>query len=114
VHIAADINGLPHAVYVTSAGVIGRNGAVEMIKINSDSLSEAGKFLCDVGYSGENFAVSVKEINWASVEAVKRNEPRKFAVLPKRWAAVRYFGWPDKAAGSGRIAGGNFTLRFKW
>jgi hypothetical protein len=38
-HIAADVVGLPHAVYVTAADVTGRIGAVEMIKINRDSLS---------------------------------------------------------------------------
>jgi transposase len=68
-----------------------------MIKINRDSLSEVGTFLCDGGYSVENFAGSVMEINGAPAEAVNRNEPRKFAVLPKRRAVGRSFGWPDKA-----------------
>jgi hypothetical protein len=52
-HIAADADGLPHAVCVTAADVSDRNGAAEMIKINRDSLSEVRKFLCDGGYSGE-------------------------------------------------------------
>jgi transposase len=82
---------------VTTADVTDRNGAVEMIKINRGSLSEVRKFLCDGGYSGKNFADSVLEINEAAVEAVKRNELHKFAVLPKRRAAGRSFGWPDKA-----------------
>jgi hypothetical protein len=38
-HIATDANDLPHAVYVTAAGVTDRSGAVETIKINRDSLS---------------------------------------------------------------------------
>jgi transposase len=96
-HIAVDTNGLPHAVYVTTADVSDRNGAVEMIKINRDNLSEVRKFLCDGGYSGKNFAGSVREINGASVEAVKRNEPHKFVVLPKRQVVGRSFGWLDKA-----------------
>jgi hypothetical protein len=98
-HIAADAVGLPHAVYVTAADVTGRNGAVEMININRDrdSLSEVRKFLCDGGCSGKNFAGSVMEINGAPVEVVKRNELRKFAVLLKRRASGRSFGWPDKA-----------------
>jgi hypothetical protein len=50
----------PHAVYATGAGVTDRNGAVEMIKINRDSLSKVRKFLCDGDYSGENFAGSGK------------------------------------------------------
>jgi transposase len=96
-HIAADTNSLPRAVYATAAGVTVRSGAVEMIKINWDNLSEVRKFLCDGGYYGKNFAGSVREINGAPVEAVKRKEPRKFAVLPKRRADGRSFGWPDKA-----------------
>jgi transposase len=96
-HIAADVGGLPHAVYVTATDVTDRNGAVEMIKINRDNLSEVRRFLCDGGYSGKNFADSVREINGASVEAVKRNELCKSVVLPKRRAAGRSFGWPDNA-----------------
>jgi hypothetical protein len=61
---------------VTTADVTDRSGAVEMIKINRDNLSEARKFLCDEGCSGKNFADSVMEINRAPVEAVKRNELR--------------------------------------
>jgi hypothetical protein len=69
---------------VTTADITDRNGAVEMIKINKESLSEVRKFLCDGGYSGENFADSVLEINGAAVEVVKRNELHKFVVLLKR------------------------------
>jgi transposase len=83
---------------VTAADVTDRNGAVETIKINRDNLSEVRKLLCDGGYSGENFAGSVREINGAPVEAVKRNELRKFVVLAKHWAAGRSFGWLDKSS----------------
>jgi transposase len=81
---------------VTAAGVTDRNGAVEIIKINRDSLSKVRKFLCDGEYSGKNFAGSVMEINGAPVKAVKRNELREFAVLPKRRVVGRSFGWLDK------------------
>lgn len=66
-----------------------------MIKINRDSLSEVRKFLCDGGYYGENFAGSVREINRASVEGVKRNELRKiccFAETPGSRAFFRLAG----------------------
>jgi transposase len=32
----------------------------------------------------------------AEVEVVKRNEPHRFAVLPKRWVVERTFGWLEK------------------
>ena len=60
-HIVVDTQGLPHAVLVTTANGTDRNGAIEMIALNLDSLSCIEKLLVDGGYSGENFANAVKE-----------------------------------------------------
>ena len=95
-HIAVDTMGLPHAIYISRANVTDRDGAVEMIKCNLDNLSEVEKFLADGGYTGANFADSVKELCSAEVEVVKRNELHKFVVLPKRWIVERSFGWLEK------------------
>ena len=88
--------GLPHAIAVTTADVTDRDGAIQMILLNLDSLSCIKKFLVDGGYSGERFANQVKEICGAQVEVVKRNELHKFVVLPRRWVVERLFGWLDK------------------
>ena len=88
--------GLPHAIAVTTADVTDRDGAIQMILLNLDSLSCVKKFLVDGGYSGERFANQVKEICGAQVEVVKRNELHKFVVLPRRWVVERLFGWLDK------------------
>ena len=88
--------GLPHAIAVTTANVTDRDGAIQMILLNLDSLSCVKKFLVDGGYSGERFANQVKEICGAQVEVVKRNELHKFVVLPRRWVVERLFGWLDK------------------
>ena len=88
--------GLPHAIAVTTADVTDRDGAIQMILLNLDSLSCVKKFLVDGGYSGERFANQIKEICGAQVEVVKRNELHKFVVLPRRWVAERLFGWLDK------------------
>ena len=95
-HLVVDTAGLPHAVLVTKADVTDRDGAIEMIWINLDNLSDVKKFLVDGGYSGENFAKAVKELCGAEVEVVKRNELHKFVVLPRRWVVERTFGWLDK------------------
>jgi len=95
-HIVVDTNGLPHAVHITTANVTDRVGAIEMIKLNLDNLSDVQKFLCDGGYSGEPFAVAIKLIHGAEVEVVKRNELHQFVVLPQRWVVERTFGWLDK------------------
>ena len=96
-HIIVDTQGLPHAITVTTANVTDRDGAIEMITFNLDNLSSVQKFLVDGGYSGENFANTIKKICGAEVEVVKRDELHKFVVLPKRWVVERTFGWLDKA-----------------
>lgn len=95
-HIVVDTLGLPHALHVTRANVTDRNGALEMVSLNLDSLSCVKKFIVDGGYTGDKFANSIKELCNADVEAVKRNELHIFEVLPKRWIVERSFGWLDK------------------
>jgi transposase len=92
-HIGVDINGLPHAMFITTANVTDRDGAVNMLKIYAPELPNVLKILCDGGYTGENFAVAIKEILGAEVEIAKRNELHKFAVIPKRWVVERTFAW---------------------
>ncbi len=87
--------GLPHAIYVTTANVTDRDGALKMIQLNLDQLSCVQKFLVDGGYSGEKFANSVRQSCDADVQVVKRNELHKFVVLPQRWVVERFFGWLD-------------------
>ena len=96
-HIVVDTMGLPHAVLVTTANVTDRNGALEMLGLNLDNLSNVQRFLVDGGYSGDNFANAVKELCGAEVEVVKRDELHKFVVIPKRWVVEHIFGWLDNA-----------------
>lgn len=95
-HIAVDTEGLPHALYVTTANISDKAGAIEMIEFSQFSLSRVSNILCDGGYIGKPFADRIKEIIDANVEIVKRSELHKFEVLPKRWIVERTFGWLDK------------------
>ena len=95
-HIAVDTQGLPHAIYVTTANVTDRDGALAMMDKEKEALSEVVKFLVDGGYSGEKFATEVNVILGATVEVAKRNELHKFVVLPKRWVVERSFAWLEK------------------
>lgn len=95
-HVAVDTNGLPHALCVTTANVTDRDGAILMFRSAKANLSSVTNVLVDGGYSGENFAQSVKELIGAKVEVAKRNELHKFAVIPKRWVVERCFAWLDK------------------
>ena len=92
-HIGVDTNGLPHALFMTTANVTDRDGAVEMLEIYASRLSNVKTVLCDGGYTGEDFAIAVECIIGAEVEIAKRNELHKFAVIPKRWVVERTFGW---------------------
>ena len=80
-------------MFVTTADVTDRNGAITMIGYASPRLPQCIKVLVDGGYTGEPFSDSVKELIGADVEVVKRNELHKFVVLPKRWIVERTFGW---------------------
>ena len=80
-------------MFVSTANVTDRNGAITMIGYAAPHLSRCLKVLADGGYTGEKFANSIKNLIGADVEVVKRNELHTFAVLPKRWIVERTFGW---------------------
>ncbi|WP_342273497.1 IS5 family transposase [Spiroplasma endosymbiont of Acasis viretata] len=95
-HIAVDSQGLPHAIYITTAEKTDRNSAIIMIQNKKENLSAFQKIIVDAGYSGEKFASKIKEIINANVEVVKHNELHTFLVLPKRWVVERSFAWLEK------------------
>ena len=95
-HIIVDTMGLPHAIYVSCADITDRNGAIQTISLNLDSLSCIKKYIVDGGYTGDKFASEVKEVCKAEVEVIKRNKVHKFEVLPIRWIVERSFGWLEK------------------
>jgi transposase len=88
---------LPHAILVTTANVGDREGAIKMITLNLENLSEVEKLLVDGGYSGTPFAEAIRELCGAEVEVAIREEAHEFAVIAKRWVVERTFGWLDKA-----------------
>ncbi|WP_342272742.1 IS5 family transposase [Spiroplasma endosymbiont of Acasis viretata] len=95
-HIAVDSQGLPHAIYITTAEKTDRNSAIIMIENEKENLSAVQKILVDAGYTGEKFASKIKTIINANVEVIKRNELHSFVVLPKRWVVERSFAWLEK------------------
>ncbi|WP_342272835.1 IS5 family transposase [Spiroplasma endosymbiont of Acasis viretata] len=95
-HIAVDSQGLPHAIYITTAEKTDRNSAIIMIENEKENLSAVQKILVDAGYTGEKFASKIKTIINANVEVIKRNELHSFVVLPKKWVVERSFAWLEK------------------
>jgi transposase len=95
-HIAVDTQGLPHAIWVTTAEVTDRAGALVMFERHQSSLSKVVKVLADGGYTGEPFADGIKALLGATVDIAKRNELHTFAVMPQRWVVERSFAWLEK------------------
>lgn len=95
-HLAVDTNGLPHALFVTTANVTDRQGAVAMLESYQPYLTQVLNILVEGGYSGEKFAQEVLRIIAATTEVGKRNALHTFAVLPQRWVVERSFGWLEK------------------
>ncbi len=79
-HIAVDTQGLPHAIYITTAEITDRSSAVRMVENAKENLSGVKNVLVDAGYTGENFATQIKTIIGATVEVIKRNELHSFVV----------------------------------
>ena len=97
-HIAVDTQGFAHAVAVTTAEVTDRKGALQALKRCKPNLGRVQSVLCDSGYTGEPFALGVREAlgDEVTVQIAKRSELHKFAVIPKRWVVERSFAWLDK------------------
>lgn len=95
-HIAVDTQGLPHAIYITTANVTDREGAITMASNSKENLSRVKVMLVDGGYTGDPFSTAIKETLGAVVEVAKRSELHKFVVIPKRWVVERSFAWLEK------------------
>jgi transposase len=95
-HIGVDTQGLPHAIAITTAEVTDRSGALQAIDRSRPNLERVESVLVDGGYTGQPFADGVMARLEATVQVVKRNELRTFAVLPKRWVVERSFEWLEK------------------
>ena len=55
-------------------------------------LGNIKKIFADGGYRGQLLDWARERLGYV-VEIVKRNEPGKFSVLPKRWIVERTFAW---------------------
>jgi len=95
-HIVVDTQGLPHAIHITTANITDREGAIEAFALNNHSLVEVKNVLVDGGYTGENFANSVRDVLGCEVTVAKRSELHTFKVIPKRWVVERSFAWLEK------------------
>ncbi len=67
-HIAADTQGLPHAITVTTADVTDRKGALQAMDRCTANLRQVQSVLVNGGYVGQPFAQAVKDKLGATVQ----------------------------------------------
>ena len=72
--IAVDTQGLPYAIYITTANVTDCDGAIAMASHSKENLSNVKVML----------------------EVAKRYELHRFVVIAKRWVVERSFAWLEK------------------
>ena len=95
-HVVVDSQGLPHGLLVTTANCTDRQGALDVISQNKETLKQVEVVLVDGGYTGKAFSSGVQDLIGARVEVAKRSELHKFAVIPQRWVVERSFAWLEK------------------
>ncbi|WP_257141381.1 transposase, partial [Bacillus toyonensis] len=54
-HIDVDTNGLIHAILVTTANIMDREGAIQMCERHIEARDKVTNILCDAGYTGTSF-----------------------------------------------------------
>ena len=61
-------------------------------------LQQVKSVLADGGYTGEPFALGVRQTlgEQVTVQIAKRSELHSFRVMPKRWVVERSFAWLEK------------------
>jgi transposase len=92
-HIAVNMQGLPHAIYITTASITDRQGAITMALNSKENLSSVKTMLVDSDYTGNPFSTAIKDALGATVEVEKLH---KFVVIPKRWVVERSVAWLEK------------------
>jgi putative transposase len=89
-HIVVDTMGLLLSVIIHPANIHDSQGVSDVLwRLKAKYFNSIKKIIADGGYQGESLSLWVKDrFNWV-LEVVKRNEPSKFEVLPKRWIVER-------------------------
>ena len=95
--LIVDAQGLRHAIEVTTANVIDRQGTLQAVDRCQAHLTHVQSVLVGGGYTGGPFAQAISaELGVASVQVAKRSVLPTFAVIPKHWVVERSFAWLEK------------------
>jgi transposase len=85
-----------HAL-VHTADLQDRDGGVLLMSTLFGLFPFLLKLYADSGYQGPQFQAGLKRVcHHINVEIVKRSDPGRFVVVPKRWIVERTIGWLNR------------------
>jgi putative transposase len=93
-HIIVDTLGLVLCVFIHSASIQDRVGAVLVIEKLVYKWKKIIKIFADGGYMGTLIEKTQSKFN-ITIEIIRRSDLTQFKVLPKRWIVERTFAWLD-------------------
>jgi transposase len=70
-----------------------RDGAVELLRRSRGRFPFIECIFADGGYQGPKMTAAVARTGAWKLEIVKRTDPHRFVVLPRRWVVERTFAW---------------------
>jgi len=91
-HIGVDALGLLLTVLITAAGVQDRDAARPLLWNLRKAFRPVKLIWADSGYAGK-LVIWAKTRLKLTLQIVRRTEPHKFIVLPRRWVVERTFSW---------------------
>jgi len=92
-HILVDTLGLLLNVVVHPASVQDRDGAFDLLRRTCRLFPFVERIVADAAYQGPKMAAAIAKTGAWKREIVKRTEPHRFVVLPKRRVVERSFAW---------------------
>jgi transposase len=82
---------------IHAADIQDRDGGIVLMSALLGMFPFLLKLYADSGYQGPKFQQGLKQAcRQIEVEIVKRSDPGKFVVLPKRWIVERTIGWLNR------------------
>jgi len=78
---------------VHAANIQEKPGGVLLLERFAKCFSRLQVIFADGAYAGPSMEAACKEHHNSRIEVVKRNQPHRFEVLPKRWIVERTFAW---------------------
>ena len=91
-HIVVDTMGNLLSVKVHAANIHDTKSGIWAAELALANYPEIRKFCGDSGYSG-TFVEIMKDKFQLDVDVVKRNDSKRWEILPKRWIVERTFSW---------------------